>query len=204
MKTKILLASIFSWLTMAAIGQRVVNKIIYIFPRNTVIDTIKWKSSYKFILTIDSSMKPSYLSQGKEEPIPKKAKSYFKPTLSEVHLVDSLIKSDILKAVIAGDSLLYVKNQIYTWSNDKPSDFHKYKANRSELYEKIAAQNRSRIKRSDKYYFGFVNYEGKKIIVVMFDPKKINPRMMGDIKWIDYCQPFIVDVESKEVYFGEP
>lgn len=26
--------------------------------------------------------------------------------------------------------------------------------------------------------------------------------MMGDIKWFDYCEPFVIDLENKKVCFG--
>ena len=65
-------------------------------------------------------------------------------------------------------------------------------------------ENRRRIRHSDKYYLGYVNWTGKKRVVVIFDPKKIKSVMEGDIKWFDYCQPFVVALESKQAFFGFP
>jgi hypothetical protein len=202
MKLKISFFSFFLFLSICLNGQRLVNRIFFIFPKYTSIDTIKNKFPNQFILTLDSSIRLSNLERDKAELFPKDAKSFFRPSLSDIHLVDSFMKVDILRAVISGDSLLYVNNKIYTWNNDQPTDFYKYKANRGELYEKLTYKNRKRIKKSDKYYFGYINVQGRKRVIVLFDPKKIKSSRMGDIGWFDFCDPFVVDMETKSSSFG--
>ena len=202
MRPRLFIIFIFSLFWIAASGQRIVNKIYFIFPKTTVIDTIGKKFPFKFIVTLDSPMGISKLPQEKGEPIPKNAKSFFKPTLSDIHLADSLIKTAMLQAVISGDSLLYVRNQLYKWYNQQPSDFYKYKATKQQGYEKATSANRKKVKHSDRYYFGYINKQDQKRIVVLFDPKKIRYRLLGDIKDVDYCEPMIVDRETRKISFG--
>lgn len=204
MRLRLVIIFLFSFLTVVVSGQRIVNKSLFFFPLNTTIDTIKKKFPNKFILTIYSPIKiydlPQY--QGESNLIPKTAKNYFKPTYLEVHLVDSLIQADLLEACICGDSLLYVKNQLYKWYNQQPSDFYKYKADREETYKKGAESKRKKIKKSDRYYFGYLNQQDQKRIVVLFDPKKIRYRLLGDIRDFDYCEPMVIDIENKKICLG--
>jgi hypothetical protein len=202
MRPGLFIILIFSCLTIAASGQRIVNKIYFIFPKTTLIDTIGKSFPYKFILTLDSPLRLSKLLQEKGDPIPKNAKSFFKPTLVDILLTDSLIKTDMKQAVISGDSLLYVRNELYKWYNQQPSDFYKYKATKQEGYEKAAAANRKKVKHSDRYYLCYFNKQDQRRIIVLFDPKKIRYRLLGEIQDVDYCEPLVVDLESKKISFG--
>jgi len=202
MRLRLFIIFIVPLFSISASGQRIVNKIYFIFPKTTIIDTIGKRYPFKFILTLDSPIGISKLPQEKGEPIPKNAKSFFKPTLTDIDLADSLIRADMLQAVISGDSLLYVRNQLYKWYNQQPSDFYKYKENKQEGYEKAASANRKRVKHSDRYYFGYVNKEDQKRIIILFDPKKIKYRLLGDIRDVDYCEPMVVNLETKKISFG--
>ena len=202
MRPRLFIILILSCLTITVSGQRVVNKIYFIFPKTTLIDTVGQKFPYKFILTLDSSLRLSKLPQEKGDPIPKNAKSFFKPTLADILLADSLIKVDMLQAVISGDSLLYVRNELYKWYNQQPSDFYKYKATKQEGYEKATSENRKKVKHSDRYYLGYLNKLDQRRIIILFDPKKIRYRLLGDIQDVDYCEPMVVDLETKKISFG--
>lgn len=202
MRPRLFIFLIFSGLTIAVSGQRIVNKIYFIFPKTTLIDTIGKSFPYKFILTPDSPLRLSKLPQEKGGTIPKNAKSFFKPTLADILLTDSLIKTDMKQAVISGDSLLYVRNELYKWYNQQPSDFYKYNATKQEGYEKAASANRKKVKHSDRYYLGYFNKQDQRRIIVLFDPKNIRYRLLGDIQDVDYCEPLVVDLESKKISFG--
>jgi hypothetical protein len=198
------LVSIFIFFSMvdSVTGQRIVNKVYFIFPKTTTIDTIGKKFPYKFLLILDSPLHLSKLAQKKADLIPKKVKSFFKPTYSEIALADSLIKADMLNAVIAGDSLLYVRNQLYKWYNQGPSDFYKYKATREKGYEIATFSNKKKVKHSDRYYFGYINKQDQKRIIILFDPKKIRYRTFGDLQDVDYCEPMLVDIGTNKISFG--
>jgi hypothetical protein len=195
--------SFFAFLSIYVNGQRIVNKLFFVFPKSTSIDTIRKKFPHQFILTLDSSIRLSGLQEEKVDPFPTEAKSFFKPSPSDIHLVDSLMKVSTLKAIINGDSLHYINNQVYKWNNDKATDFYKYKASRDVLYQKRIHKNRRLIKKSDRYYFGYINQEGKKSIVVLFDPKKIKYLHRSVlVGWPNLCDPFIVDMDTKMSAFS--
>ncbi len=196
------LISFLLLMTIAASGQRIVNKIYFIFPSQTTIDTIGTKFPYKFIMTVDSGLRLSNLPQEKGPRIPSKAKGFFKPTLSDVRLADSLIKTNLLQIIISGDSLLYVRNELYKWYNQQPSDFYKYKATKQEAYKKATSIDKKKIKHSDRYYLGYINQQGDKRLIIFFDPKKIRYRLLGDIRDVDYCEPMVLDIENRKITFA--
>ena len=200
-KLTIYILSLF--LSISTASQRIVNKLYFKFPPDIKLDTIDKRFPYKIVMTLAVPLDQSEkFSEKHGASTPRNARSFFKPTIADIKTTDSLLKEKILEGVIGSDSLLFVKNQLYTHYGWEATDFHKYKANRNELYESNAERYKRKIRRSDRYYFGFMNDQNKKYIVVLFDPKKIRSVKMGCIRWVDFCDPFVVEFETSKVLFA--
>ena len=200
---KFFLLLVFFFGTISTTGQRIVNKWYFKFPKSISLDTINKHFPYKIVMTLNSPLDASReTSYSGANPTPRNAKSFFKPTRSDIKTTDSLLKVRMLDAIIGSDSLLFVKNHLYDDYRWTAHDFDKYKANRTELYKSNAAQNKRRIKKSDRYYFGFIDQQNKKYVVILFDPKKIKDRKMGCIVWVDFCDPFIAELSTSKVLFA--
>jgi len=126
----------------------------------------------------------------------------FTPDNSEAIAADNAIQTQYANAALRQLDKQYNNISVYAYTAEWQSAYKTYQERRPKIIQQQQKDQKNKIQTFDRYFWGYLNADNEKLILIRFDPHKIRHYTIAGESFVDVLTIMIYNINTNKLSYA--